>query len=180
MNVPVEIDFRRASFTLCQFEVRGNMKLCHFVKLCHFEIGLDPADEVNFSPVTGISGNRITPSQIMVRASAARGNRDWDKEAIFSCSSLLTTLSEPSFDSSLISLISRETCTESISGKLCCKNECFRITIERRSSPREGETGKHLVYDVAMCQVFENVCSCLLFKGWYIVLKPNEPRGSRT
>jgi hypothetical protein len=172
MNVPVEIDLRRASFTLCQFEVRGNMKLCHFGNW------VDPAEEVDFSPVAGRPCDSITPSQIIARASAACANCGWDKEVIFSRSCLLTTLSEPSVDSSFILLTSCETCAESISGKLCCKNECFRIIVERRSNSREGETGKHLVYDVTVCQVVEDVCSRLLFEGWYIVLKPNKPRGS--
>lgn len=112
MKVPVEIDFRRASFTLCQFEVKGNMKLCHF------ENWVGIAEEVDFGAFAGSPCDPTTPSQIMARASAARGNWDWDKEAIFSRSCLLVTLSAPSVDSSFILLTSRETCNESISGKL--------------------------------------------------------------
>jgi len=61
MKVPVGIDLRRASFTLYQAEKR-----IIFFKQVGFGSGFG----------VGRSSGPITPFQIIVRASAARGNRD--------------------------------------------------------------------------------------------------------
>ena len=61
-----------------------------------------------------------------------------------------------------------ETWTGSVSGKLRHENE--RLRVDRNDSQR-GETGKHLVHDIAVLQVGADVCLSLLFEGWYVVLK---------
>ena len=110
MKVPVEIDLSRASFTLCQFNKK-----------------VSPTEEGDFGFSVGISNGPITPFQIIARASAARGNFDWDKAAIFSRSCFLVGLSLPPSDSSFIFITSRETCTTNISGKLCHKNKHLQV-----------------------------------------------------
>ena len=106
MKVPVGIDLRRASFILCQFKKKVGFTM---------EGGLG-------SGICRSSGPN-TPCQVMVRASVARNNCDWDKEAIFSRSCFLVGLSLPPFDSSFILLTSSETCITNISGKLCHNGE---------------------------------------------------------
>ena len=112
--MPVGIDLRRASFTLCQFRKRvGSTK----------KAGLG----------SGISRSNgpITPFQIIARMSAARGSCDWDRAAIFSRSCFLMGLSLSPPDSSFILLTSRETCITNISGKLCHNSECSQMVRAR-------------------------------------------------
>ena len=131
MKAPVEIDLRRASFILCPPEGRGSISLSSFENGAHFP------EEVGVDPDVGRPSGPTNPSQIMARASAARANRNWDKSAIFSRSCLLVTLPEPSLDSSFILLTSRETCSDSISGKLRGYNYHLRIARARKQLTRE-------------------------------------------
>ena len=109
MKVPVEIDLRRASFTLSQLEKMG------YIIRFHFGGKMNP---VCLTSSTGGSNGPMTPLQIMARASVARASCGWDKRAILPRSCLRVSLSAPPADSSFILLTSRETCTDSISGKL--------------------------------------------------------------
>ena len=119
MKVPVEIDLRRASFTLCQFNGKVSFRM-----------------EGGFGSGVGKSNGPITPFQIIASALAARGNFDWDKAAIFSRSCFLMggSLSPP--DSSFIIQTSRETCTTSISGKLCHNSEHLHVARARERLTR--------------------------------------------
>ena len=110
MKVPVDIDLRRASSTLCQF---GS--------------GAKFTEKVDGCFGTERSRCPAIPSQIMERTSAARANCDLDKDAILSRSCLLVSLSAPSVDSPFILLTSCETNTGSISEKLCHENETLGI-----------------------------------------------------
>ena len=153
MKVPVDIDLRRASSTLCQF---GS--------------GAKFTEKVDGCFGTERSRCPAIPSQIMERTSAARANCDLDKEAILSRSCLLVSLSAPSVDSPFILLTSCETNTGSISEKLCHENETLGI-VQIRGNSRDGETGENLVNDIAVRQVDMDVRLCLLFEGWYVILK---------
>ena len=106
MKVPMEIDLRRASFTLYQFR-----------ETMYF------AGDGGLGSGVGRSSGPVTPFKIIARVSVARDNCDWDKAAIFSRSCFLVGLSLSPSDSSFILLISRETCTANISGKLCHNDE---------------------------------------------------------
>jgi len=153
MKVPVGIDLRRASFTLCQLKK---------------EVGFTMEGGLGFG--IGRSSGPITPCQVIVRASVARNNCGWDKEAIFSRSCFLVGLSSPHSDSSFIFLTSSETCTTNISGKLCHNGEHLQV-IGTRNDLREGESGKRLVHNIAVGQAVKDVLFSLLLEGWYIVLK---------
>ena len=115
----------------------------------------------------GTSSGPTIPFHIIARVSVACVNCDRDKTAIFSRGSFLVVLSVPPPDSSFILLTSRETCIADISGKLCYKSRYF----ERESNSQIGETGKHLIHDVAVCQAVVDMCSGLLLEGWYVVLR---------
>jgi hypothetical protein len=106
MKVPVYIDLRRASFTRSQFGNRVNV-----------------ARGVRLGSIAGGPSVPVAPLQIMSRASVARANCDLDSAAILSRSCLIVALSVPPIDSTFIVSTSRETCTDSISGKLCCESE---------------------------------------------------------
>ena len=121
MKVPVEIDLRRASFTRSQLETMGYI-------LFHFESKINP---LRLTSGMGESSGPMTLLQIIARASVARASCDWDKRAILSRSCLLVSLSVSPADSSFILLTSRETCTDSISGKLRRENERSR-TVQAR------------------------------------------------
>ena len=150
--MPVEIDLRRASFTLSQFR-QGT--------------GFGEGDGCGFK--VGRSSGPTIPFHIIARVSAARVNCDRDRPAIFSRSSLLVVLSVLPPDSSLILPTSRETCTTDISGKLCNKSEYLQIV--QPSSSQRRETGKHLVYDITLRHVVVDVCFSSLPEDWYVVLR---------
>ena len=114
IKVPVEIDLRRASFTLLRFENRENIILFHLE-------GIVGSSGLNSG--VGRSSGPITPFQIMARASVARANCGWDKSVILSRSCLLVPLSAFPVDSSFSFFTSCETWIDSISGKLRCENE---------------------------------------------------------
>ena len=152
MKVPAEIDLRRASFTLSQFK-KGR--------------GFGRGD--SFGSKVGRSSGPTIPSHIMAKASVARSNCDRGSPAIFSRSSFLVTLSAPPPDSSLIFPTSREICTADISGKLWDKSEYLRVV--GASGSQKGETRKHLIHDITVCQIVVDICFSLLLEGWYIVLK---------
>ena len=42
---------------------------------------------------------------------------------------------------------------------------------ERESNSQIGETGKHLIHDVAVYQIVVDVCFGLLLEGWYVILR---------
>ena len=150
MKVPVEIDLRRASFTLFQFRNGAGL-------------------EDGFGSKVGRSSGPTIPSHIIARVSVACSNCDRDRPAIFSRSSFFVALSVLPFDSSLILLTSRETCITDISGKLCDKSEQLRIV--RTNNSQKGESGKHLVHNITVGQVVMDVCFSLLLERWDIVLK---------
>jgi hypothetical protein len=114
MKIPVGIDLRRASCTLCQFRD-----------------GVDFGGEVDSGSGRGGSNGPTTPFQIMARASTARVICNWDKAAIFCRSWLFVLLSVSSVNSSLILLTSCETCVDNISGNLRCDDE-HPLTIQAR------------------------------------------------
>ena len=152
MKAPVEIELRRASFTLSQLGKGAGL-----------------GEEDLLGSKAGTSSGPTIPFHIMARVSATRVNCDRDKPAIFFRSSFLVALSVLAPDSSLILPTSRETCTADISGKLCNKSEHLRIV--RTSGSQRGETGKHLVHDITVRHVVVDVCFGLLLEGWYIVLR---------
>ena len=162
MKVPVRIDLRRASFTLCQFEENVG-----FTK------------RVGFGSGVRRSSSPITPFQIIARASVARGNRDWDRAAIVSWSCFLMGVSLSPLNSSFIMQTSRETCTASISGKLCHNSEHLQVARERESDLRKGESGEHLVHNIAVGQVVTDICFSLLLEDFYIVLKTVSQRDAK-
>ena len=104
MKAPVEIEVRRASFTLSQFREGA---------------GLGKEDSLGSR--AGASNGPIIPFHIIARVSVTRVNCDRDRPAIFFRSSFLVVLSVLPPNSSLILPTSRETCTADISGKLCDK-----------------------------------------------------------
>ena len=112
----------------------------------------DFAGEGDLDSVAGRSDDPPKPFQIMARAPFAHPNRDWDKEAILSRSCTIAALSVPFFDSSFILLTSCETCTDSISGKLCCGNES--------DSTRGGMTYER--------EKLENTSSTILERGEFL------------
>ena len=114
MKVPVGIDLRRASFTLCQFREKVG-----FTKRTGFGSGVRR------------SSGPIIPFQIIARASVARGNRDWDRAAIVSRSCFLMGVSLSPLNSSFIMQTSRKTCTASISGKLRHNSEHLQVAREK-------------------------------------------------
>lgn len=105
MKVPVWIDLRRASFTLCQ---------------CGKKRGIV---EVSLGSALGGFSRPFTPTKTAQRASIARANLGGGKAAIFSRSRFLVVLSVYPFDSSSNSQTSRGTCIDNVSGKLGCKDE---------------------------------------------------------
>ena len=153
MKVPVGIDLRRASFTLCQFR-KGS--------------GFGRGD--GSSSKAGTSSSPSMSFHIIASVSAARVNCDRDKAAIFSRSSFFVALSVPPPDSCLILLTSRETCISNISGKLCHEIEHLWVFRAREYS-QIGETGKHLIHDVAVYQAVVDVYFGLLLECWYVVLR---------
>ena len=114
IKVPVDIDLRRASFTLLRFENRENIILFHLE-------GIVGSSGLNSG--VGKSSGPITPLQIMARASVARASCGWDKSVILSRSCLLVSLSAFPDVSSFSFFTSCETWVDSISGKLRRENE---------------------------------------------------------
>ena len=105
MKVPVWIDLRSASFTLCQFGKKKGIA------------------EVSFGSAMGGFSRSFTPTQTAQRTSIARANCGGGKVAIFSQSCFLVMLSVHPFDSSSNLQTSRETWIDSVSGKLGRKDE---------------------------------------------------------
>jgi len=138
MKMPVGIDLRRASFTLCQFR-----KSIDFAKKGGLGSGIDR------------SSGPITPFQIIARTSVARSNCGWDRVAIFSRSCFLVGPSLPSFDSSFILLMSRETCTTNISGKLCRNSKHPQVARakEQLTKRRKWKTLRSRYCSVPGCHV---------------------------
>ena len=120
IKIPMEIDLRRASSTLCQFRK-----------------GRGPVGVDNFCFKVGTSNGPIIPFHNIARVSVARANRDCGKAEIFSCSSFVVALSVSPSDSSFILLTSRETCITDISGKLYHITESLQVIGTRRQPTRK-------------------------------------------
>ena len=148
MKVPVEIDLRRASFTLSQFEKMG------YIILFHFEGNINPFRSASG---TGGSSGPITPFQIMARAFVARASWGWDKRVILSRNCLRVSLSAPPADSSFIFLTSCETCTDSISGKLNHKRK--RSCAARPRATYQKEKLENTSSTILQCDRLAWMCS---------------------
>ena len=133
MKTPVVIALRKASFVLRQFGKRAAV-----------------VEKVDADCAVGIARGGKGPFvqfQIMARVSAARFTCGWDRDAILFRSCFLVVSSLP-FDSSSILLTRNETSMDRISGKLYQKIEY--LLVSQGGHLQIGETGKHLLYDIAV------------------------------